>query len=89
MRHTRPPRHPVRTFGLWALGSAIAYLIVREMMTETGEQAVQAAGPTTPSTLAPSGQREVERDNGDMEEQLDKAVDATFPASDPISMQFE
>ncbi|HET7109529.1 MAG TPA: hypothetical protein VFI41_01545 [Gemmatimonadales bacterium] len=89
MPSPRPATHPVRTFGLWALGGAIAYLIVREMMTETGEQAVQSVGPTTPSTLAPSSRRDVERENGDMEEQLDKAVDATFPASDPISMQFE
>jgi hypothetical protein len=89
MKQARSTTHPVRTLGLWALGGAIAYLIVREMMTETGEQAVQAVGPTTPSTLAPSSRRDVERENGDQEEQLDKAVDATFPASDPISMQFE
>ncbi|HET7601578.1 MAG TPA: hypothetical protein VFK36_01085 [Gemmatimonadales bacterium] len=89
MRHTRPARHPVRTFGLWALGGAIAYLILRELTTESGGQAVQGAGPTTPSTLTPSSNRDVERDNGDMDEQLDAAVDATFPASDPISMQFE
>ncbi len=88
MRHTRPNRHPVRTFGLWALGGAMAYLIVRELMSgKTGQ--FQAAGPTTPSTLPPASNRDVERDNGDMDEQLDAAVDATFPASDPISMQFE
>ncbi|HET9605154.1 MAG TPA: hypothetical protein VFO96_12750 [Gemmatimonadales bacterium] len=89
MKHIRSTSHPVRTFGLWALGGAIAYLIVREMMTDAGRQAVGAAGPTTPSTMSPANMREVDRDNGDMEDQLDAAVDASFPASDPISMQFE
>lgn len=89
MRHTRPTRHPIRTFGLWALGGAMAYLIIRELTAGSGPQAVRAAGPTTPSTLSPSNNRDVDRDNGDMDEQLDAAVDATFPASDPISMQFE
>jgi hypothetical protein len=39
--------------------------------------------------MSPANMREVDRDNGDMEDQLDAAVDASFPASDPISMQFE
>jgi hypothetical protein len=47
------------------------------------------AGPTTPSTLPPYGSRDVDRNNGDMDQRLDAAVDATFPASDPFSMQFE
>jgi hypothetical protein len=88
MRHAHPARHPVRTFGLWALGGAMAYLILRELTTTTGPGR-RAAGPTTPSTLPPASNRDVERDNGDADEQLDAAIDATFPASDPISMQFE
>lgn len=88
MRHTRATRHPVRTFGLWALGGAMTYLILRELMPGAGAEP-RAAGPTTPSTMSLAGNREVDRDNGDMDEQLDAAVDATFPASDPISMQFE
>lgn len=89
MKRIHSTSHPVRTFGLWALGGAMAYLIVRELTAGSGPEAIAGAGPTTPSTLSPSNNRDVDRDNGDMDEQLDAAVDATFPASDPISMQFE
>jgi hypothetical protein len=89
MKRIRPTTHPVRTFGLWALGSAVAYLIIRELTTVTSRGAATGAGPTTPSTLMPSCKRDIDRDNGNPEDQLDAAIDATFPASDPIAMQFE
>jgi hypothetical protein len=85
MRYTSP----VRTFGLWALGGAMTYLILRELSVGTRRRALTGAGPTTPSTLPPFGDRDIDRSNGDLDGQLDAAVDATFPASDAISMQFE
>ena len=89
MRSARASSHPIRTLGLWALGGAAAYLILRELSSGTAAPLLQMAGPTTPSTLPLYGSREVDRRNGDMDQRLDAAVDATFPASDPFSMQFE
>lgn len=77
--------HSLRTMGLWALGGAAVYLIARELTTAgRGHR----AGPTTPSTMPERG---VSSQDGvsSAEAQLDAAVDATFPASDAISMRFE
>ena len=87
MKSARTATHPVRTFGLWALGGAAAYLIIRELTDRSRHHA--GVGPTTPSTMSEHGNREVDQSAQDLEQRLDAAVDATFPASDPYSMVFE
>lgn len=86
MKSASTATHSMRTFGLWAAGGAAAYLIVRELTRKPARR--KGAGPTTPSTMPERDLPEMNVTHGS-EAQLDAAVDATFPASDPYSMQFE
>jgi hypothetical protein len=86
MKSASTVTHSVRTFGLWAVGGAAAYLIVRELTRKPARR--KGAGPTTPSTMPERDLPEMNVTHGP-EAQLDAAVDATFPASDPYSMVFE
>jgi hypothetical protein len=86
MKSASTVTHSVRMFGLWAVGGAAAYLIVRELTRKPARR--KGAGPTTPSTMPERDLPEMNVTHGS-EAQLDAAVDATFPASDPYSMQFE
>jgi hypothetical protein len=88
MARLHSSHHSFGAFALWLLGGTAAYLILRELTSGTRQRSA-SPGPTTPSTMSSDGLREVDRSNGDMDQQLDAAVDSTFPASDPYSMQFE
>ncbi len=91
MASGRASGHTLRSLGLWALGGVAGYLIIREFRAGAPGRAAghTSGGPVTPATLPADTERGVEESGGDSDQQLDAAVDATFPASDPISMQFE
>lgn len=89
MARLHSSHHPFGAFALWLLGGTAAYLILRELTSGGASRNVGSPGPTTPSTMSSDGLRDVDRNGGSADEQLDAAVDSTFPASDPYSMQFE